>query len=175
MIRRAAAADLPAVAGIYDDIHARERAGLVSIGWQAGVYPIEATARAALERGELFVHEGEAGEVLAAAIINRTQVEAYARGKWRCHAPAGEVMVLHTLVVKPSAEGRGIGRAFVAFYENYARQNGCRYLRMDTNAINVNARAMYKKLGFSEADIVPCTFNGIPNVQLVLLEKKLDF
>ena len=44
---------------------------------------------------------------------------------------------------------------------------------MDTNAINAAARAMYAKLGYREADIVPCVFNGIPNVNLVLLEKKL--
>ena len=35
------------------------------------------------------------------------------------------------------------------------------------------ARAMYKRLGYREADIVPCEFNRIPGVQLVLLEKRL--
>ena len=34
-------------------------------------------------------------------------------------------------------------------------------------------RRLYQKLGYAEPDIVPCIFNGIPNVQLVLLEKKL--
>ncbi|CCX75214.1 acetyltransferase GNAT family [Dorea sp. CAG:105] len=32
---------------------------------------------------------------------------------------------------------------------------------------------MYKRFGYREADIVPCEFNGIPGVQLVLLEKRL--
>jgi len=32
---------------------------------------------------------------------------------------------------------------------------------------------MYKKLGYAEIGIVPTDFNGIPDVQLVLLEKKL--
>ena len=44
---------------------------------------------------------------------------------------------------------------------------------MDTNARNVRARAMYAKLGYVEADIVPCVFNGIEGVQLVCLEKTL--
>ena len=44
---------------------------------------------------------------------------------------------------------------------------------MDTNAKNRKARAMYKKLGYEEIDIVPCVFNGIPDVQLVCLEKVL--
>ena len=53
------------------------------------------------------------------------------------------------------------------------RENGCTVLRMDTNAKNAAARRLYQKLGYAEPDIVPCIFNGIPNVQLVLLEKKL--
>ena len=57
---------------------------------------------------------------------------------------------------------------------DYALENGSPYLRMDTNARNANARALYRKLGYREADIVPCVFNGIEGVQLVLLEKKLD-
>ena len=44
---------------------------------------------------------------------------------------------------------------------------------MDTNVINSAARAMYKKLGFWETGIVDCIFNGISDVGLVLLEKKL--
>ena len=45
--------------------------------------------------------------------------------------------------------------------------------QMDTNAINTRARAMYHKLHYHEADILPCVFNGLPDVQLVLLEKRL--
>ncbi len=75
--------------------------------------------------------------------------------------------------VEPEAGSHGIGPAFVRFYEDYARQSGCTVLRMDTNARNLRARQMYARLGYREADIVPCEFNGIPGVQLVLLEKKL--
>ena len=59
------------------------------------------------------------------------------------------------------------------FYEDYARRSGSPCLRMDTNAKNENARRFYKKLGYSEVGIVPCVFNGIDGVNLVLLEKKL--
>ena len=43
--------------------------------------------------------------------------------------------------------------------------------RIDTNARNTAARAMYRKLGYKEIGTVPTTFNGIPGVDLVLLEK----
>ena len=82
-------------------------------------------------------------------------------------------MVLHTLVIAPQAFGKGYGKAFVKFYEDYTLSQGCCYLRMDTNARNLRARAMYKKLGYKEIGIVPCVFNGIDGVKLVLLEKRL--
>jgi len=81
--------------------------------------------------------------------------------------------VLHTLVVSPSASGQGIGSRFVAYYEELARERGCTVLRMDTNERNVIARRMYKKLGYREAGVASCVFNGIPGVGLVCLEKKL--
>ena len=59
------------------------------------------------------------------------------------------------------------------FYEQYALSHNCHYLRMDTNAINQRARTLYKKLGYQEVGIVPTAFNGIENVQLVLLEKRI--
>lgn len=170
MIRRATEGDIPAVGEIYERLLEREAAGLSTTGWLPGVYPVEATARAAWKRGDLFVWE-ESGGIWAAAIINQLQVDAYAQGDWSCPAPEDKVMVLHTLVVDPARGGRGLGRGFVAFYEDYAREKGCTALRMDTNARNQRARELYKKLGYREAGIVPCTFNGIPGVELVLLEK----
>lgn len=79
--------------------------------------------------------------------------------------------MLHALVVDPHRKGRGYGKAFVAFYENYTKEHHCVTLRMDTNARNVGARNLYHKLGYEEIGIVSCVFNGIPDVQLVCLEK----
>ena len=73
----------------------------------------------------------------------------------------------------PGLRGRGIGTRFMGFYEETARKMGCRELRIDTNARNVTARTLYQKLGYKEIGIVPTVFNGIPGVNLVLLEKHL--
>ena len=171
-IRKAVQADIPAVAEIFSDIHTEEEAGRVTIGWIRAIYPTQATAQAALERGDLFVME-DGGALVGTAVINQQQVDVYADGAWADDAPAEQVMVLHTLVISPKAARKGYGRDFVAYYEDYARSHGCPYLRMDTNARNVNARALYRKLGYREADVVPGVFNGIAGVQLVLLEKRL--
>lgn len=170
--RRAAASDLDAVTAIYDKIHAQEDAGRVTIGWVTGVYPTRLDAELAFGRNDLYVCETE-GRVAASGILNQKQVDVYAEGCLAYLVEDSSVFVLHTLTVDPGLSGRGIGRAFVQFYEDTARELGCTVLRMDTNEKNAAARRLYAQLGYREADIVPCAFNSIPNVRLVLLEKQL--
>lgn len=172
MIRQATYDDIDAVSKIYDEIHANEEQGLSTVGWIKGVYPTEETARNAIACGELFV-EVQNGAVVGAAIINQKQVDAYEKGNWIYPAKDNEVMVLHTLVISPSQAEKGYGKKFIEFYEQYALSKGCHYLRIDTNARNSKARAMYEKLGFSERGIIPTTFNGISGIDLVLLEKRI--
>lgn len=169
MIRKATKEDIAEVAKIYDAIIDN---GGASVGWIKGVYPTAQTAEAALEKGTLFVCEDE-GKIVGSAKIDQNQVPEYADCTWEHEASDKEVMVLHTLTVDPGCPRRGYGKKFVRFYEEYALENGCRFLRMDTNANNRVARGMYQKLGYREVGIVPCVFNGIPDVQLVCLEKKL--
>lgn len=172
MFLKATEKDIDAVTRIYDAIHTAEENGDAAIGWIRGVYPVRQTAADAVARGDLFVAKnGDA--VVGAAIINHIQPPSYAGAPWTCAAPESDILVLHTLVIDPAAAGKGYGRAFVDFYEQTAKSQGCRALRMDTNARNLRARALYKKLGYTEIAVVPCTFNGIPDVQLVLLEKPL--
>ena len=85
--------------------------------------------------------------------------------------PPERVLVLHTLVVDPAVKGKGYGTAFVRFYEQLGRETGRNCLRIDTNARNTPARTLYARLGYIEAGIIGGSFNGIPGVQLVCLEK----
>lgn len=171
-IRKAAAADIPGIAEIYERIHTEEENGRASIGWIRGVYPVRKTAEDACGRGDLFVLLDD-GKIAAAAIINQIQVPEYRLARWKEDTPPDSVMVLHCLAVDPAKSGKGYGKRFVSFYESYARLHGCTALRMDTNARNTRARTLYRKLGYTEIGTVPCVFNGIPNVCLVCLEKYL--
>ena len=172
IIRQANMQDIDAVEGLYDAIHTAEENGKQTIGWIRGVYPVRATAEAALRRNDLFVLE-DAGAICGAGIINKTQVDVYRQGNWKYEAPDNQVCVLHTLVISPDRASRGYGRAFIAYYEQFAAEHGCTELRIDTNTKNTAARSMYKKHGYTEIGIVPTVFNGIPDVQLVLLEKHI--
>ena len=172
MIRKAIPSDIPAIAAIYEAILDLEAAGRLNIGWQRGVYPTADTAREAVDAGDMFVLE-DGGRVAASARINRRQMPAYAEVLWQFPARADQVMVLHTLTVDPALSRRGYARQFLRFYEDYARENGCTVLRIDTNARNAVARAMYARLGYRESGVIPCEFNGIPGVALVCMEKQV--
>lgn len=170
--RKADAADIPAIEKIYDHTHDEEEAGNTTTGWKRGIYPTLHTAEDSLARDDMYVAE-IGGKVIATGIINREQVDVYADCDWKYKAPDDEVAVLHTLAVDPDSRGKGIGPSFVKFYEQLARDWGCVVLRIDTNETNTAARKMYKKLGYIETDTVPTNFNGLKDINLVLLEKKL--
>lgn len=172
MFRKATVSDIDAITLLYDAIHTEEEHGRTSTGWKRGIYPTRTTAEAAVKLGEMFVFESD-GNILAAAKINQTQEKEYATINWKKTSPDNKVMVIHTLVVSPEHKGKGIGTAFVKFYESYAVEHGCDCLRMDTNENNSTARALYKKLGYTETGVIPTVFNGIPGVNLVCLEKSL--
>lgn len=184
IFRKATTEDIDAIVTIYDHIHDAEEAGVTTTGWSRSIYPKMETAEAALERDDIYVcelTEEEAARsgadrcclnnIAATAIINKIQVDVYAEVEWEKQAADEEVLVLHTLVVEPKLRFGGIGREFIKFYEQCAREQGCTELRIDTNARNAIARRFYAGLGYKEVGMVPTVFNGIPGVDLVMLEK----
>ena len=173
MIRIANLTDLNCIEEIYSEIHAEIEAGRASIGWVRGVYPTREVAENSIRLREMYVMEQD-GEIIACGRINRCQGPEYDNAVWSFEADDDSVLVLHTLVVSPKAKGRGYGTRFVAFYEDMARRLGCTALRIDTNAVNTAARALYKKLGYRESCIVPTDFNGIEGVNLVCMDKRVS-
>lgn len=171
-IKKASRLDLDAVEKVYSEVHDAEEAGRITTGWIRSIYPTRQTAEAALDRDDLFVLT-EDGDVVGTAIINQIQVDVYYGAPWEHEADDNDVCVLHTLVISPGAGRKGYGNAFIRFYEEYAANIGCHELRIDTNARNKTARSMYRKAGYKEIDIVPTIFNGIPGIDLVLLEKQI--
>ena len=170
--RPATEEDLDRIEEIYNSIHTAEENGGCTTGWKRNIYPTRATAEEALAQKELYVETAD-GTVVAAARINKIQVDVYDQIQWSHPADADQVLVIHTLVVDPAEQGKSYGKNFVEYYEDLADTKDCTCLRLDTNARNTAARSFYKKLGYTEAGILPCTFNGLEGVQLVCLEKKL--
>lgn len=173
MFRKATEKDIDNIEKLYDEIHSVEEDGRTTIGWIRGVYPTRKDAENAVSREDMFVYE-ENGEIIASAIINQLQPDIYADCPWKYPAPDDKIMVIHTLCVSPAFFGRGIGTAFIRFYEEYASRNGCTVLRLDTNKTNKAARSLYGKLGYIESGHALCLFNGLRGIDLYMLEKKTN-
>lgn len=170
MFRKATVNDIDEITALYMDVHTEEEAGRMSTGWIRSIYPTMETVKTMVASDDLFVNEID-GKIVTVGRINQEQVDVYENVDWEYKFGEEEVMVLHTLAVLPSEQGKGYARSFCQFYENYALDHGCPCLRIDTNEKNQKARALYKKIGYREAGIVPCIFNGIEGVPLVCLEK----
>lgn len=62
----------------------------------------------------------------------------------------GGALLLDNVAVAPSAQGKGCGRALVAFAEAEARRRGCTELRLYTHVLMMENQALYRRLGFQE-------------------------
>lgn len=171
-IRKAKGEDIKEIGRIYSAIHDEIEAGRYNMKWQRDLYPTIAWAQERYEIGDLYVMEDD-GEVVATAVINHNPLPEYFDGKWHQPQDYSKVLILHSLVVDPAKMKKGYGRAFVEYFEQMGIAAGCNRLRLDTQAMDMPARSLYHKLGYVEADFVPCQFKGIRDIDLVLIEKLL--
>ena len=63
-------------------------------------------------------------------------------------------LLLDNLAVSPATQGRGYGRALIAFAEQEARRRGYAEVRLYTNALMTENLALYGRLGFRETGLV---------------------
>lgn len=172
-IRKATVTDINAVTEIYNMIHRLEREGKVAIGWDADSYPVMETAKNAFDDDSLYVMT-TGNIVVASAIINQIQPEAYALPDWKYSAEPDKIGVLHTLVVHPGYWHKGLARQFVDFFESHCCENGWEIARLDTQEINVRPMKLYPKLGYRLAGIFSTEFFTLSSkIRLAMFEKRL--
>ena len=62
----------------------------------------------------------------------------------------GSALLLDNVAVAPAAQGKGHGRALVAFAEEEACRRGCDQVRLYTHVLMTENLALYRRLGFHE-------------------------
>lgn len=90
---------------------------------------------ALIEAGELKLLE-EAGRPVALIVLR----------------PEEDALFVENIAVDPQAQGKGYGRALLAFAEDEARRLGLTAIRLYTNAAMTENLAYYPRLGFRETD-----------------------
>ena len=113
------------------------------------------------------------GHILGCANLNHVQPPEYGSISWTIQAKPKQVLVIHTLCIRPECAGGGRGRRFVAFAEGLATGQGCRVIRLDTYEGNAPAAAFYPKLGYRLAGSAEFFFEGFARENLICFEKEL--
>ncbi|UYZ58270.1 GNAT family N-acetyltransferase [Hymenobacter latericus] len=164
-LRRATAADLPAILNIVRRVvPLMQAAG--NFQWEAD-YPNAAVFRADIEREQLWVAE-LSGQIAGVAALTTDQDPEYAQADWDAAEPA---VVTHRLAVAPEAQGKGIAAALLLQAEQLAAEWGLRSLRVDTNSENKATQRLFPKLGYRFAGEITLAFR--PGLRFYCYEKRL--
>jgi GNAT superfamily N-acetyltransferase len=150
MIRKANLNDLDAIEDAYNEHFQYEIDHQAYTVFKKGVYPTRADAERAIGAGAMFIYE-ENGLLCGSLILDKKQPVEYANILWKVDCAEREVMVIHLLMVRPQMSGRGIGSALIKYAVEFARNDGCKALRLDTGGQNIPAVALYEK---NEFDII---------------------
>ncbi|MDO5547504.1 MAG: GNAT family N-acetyltransferase [Eubacteriales bacterium] len=171
MIRLAAPADLDAIEESYREHFTYEKNHIAYTVFQEGVYPTRGVAEQALHRNALYVYE-ENGIVLGSLILDGRQPAEYKKINWPSQAAVEQTMVIHLLLVRPCAKGKGIGSQLVTYAVETARQRACTAVRLDTGAQNTPAVSLYQRHGFQLAAATAMNVGGaIPHKDHLFFEK----
>ena len=171
IIRQAVIADLDGIEQGYQEHFAHEKKYGAYTVFQEDVYPTRKVAETALQNGTLYVYE-ENGDVLGSIILNRQQPDEYKKIEWLSKASDEKVWVIHLLMVRPSAAGKGIGSSLVNYAVDIAKQCSCTAVRLDTGKQNIPAISLYKKLGFQLVAALSMKVGGaIPHKEHLFFEK----
>lgn len=160
MIRRAVSSDLDSIEQAYREHFSHEKKYGAYTVFQEGVYPTLLDAVKALQNDALYVYE-EDGVVMGSMILDGTQPDEYREIVWPSKEPDEKVKVIHLLLVRPCAAGKGIGCALVNHALEVAKQLACKVVRLDTGEQNIPAVSLYKRMGFQLAATAPMKVGGV--------------
>jgi ribosomal protein S18 acetylase RimI-like enzyme len=146
LIRRAQEDDLPRLGELLRACVAHMQG--VGIDQWDEVYPTEATLRADVAAGSLYVAAAAGHPVAGAFVVDRREEPEYAAVDWR--VAGGAAGYVHRLMIHPRCQRRGLGRYLMGFAELAARRLGCRALRLDAFTGNAPALRLYQALGYAD-------------------------
>ena len=106
------------------------------------VYPMEYYEGKRM-RGEVFVLEdGITNQIVAVGVL-RKEDERWRQGKWETDESA---FYLHNFATKIGEAG--VGKIFIAYAEQYTKEQGKKYLRLDSAIDNEKLTKYYEEQGY---------------------------
>lgn len=174
VFRKATPADIDRVTESYREFITHDMANEQWTIWQLGIYPDRPAAEKGIAEDTLYVLEEEDGELIGSMILNNIQPEEYRHVDWRTPAADGEVMVVHTLCIRPTKARQGHGKEMVRLSMEEGRRQGCKVIRLDTGSKNKPSKGLYTAMGFTLTAVTAIQLDGkIPDEGHVFMEMAL--
>ncbi len=145
MIRAAKQEDLPYILNITQAC-ARDMISKNIFQWNEQ-YPNLAAFQKDLDRGELYVLEGQKN-ILGAVVVSDFMDTVYEPIQWK--TPTGKNIYIHRLCVHPEHQGKGLAQNLMDFAEAKAQQEGYLSVRLDTYSLNKRNVNFYTKRGYAQ-------------------------
>lgn len=141
MIRRAQAADAPAVARLVIQVHDQHVREHPMIFRPIGIEDASLHVAAEIEAGLCAVHETEAIDGMVKWSVQDRSETMYTH--------AARFAVIDQIVVDAATRRRGIGQRLLGWVLDRAREAGASRVQLDTWATNTMALAAFRKAGFT--------------------------
>lgn len=148
-IRLGTLCDLNAVMGIKAACVSRMRE--LNIDQWDEVYPNSMSFEEDIKQGNLYLY-AMSDFVLACATLNKDQEAEYQKVSWQYLA--GNIAVIHRLMVHPEYWGKGLASKLMSWIEDLAVSMGYSIIRLDAFLNNPSAMSLYTKLGYRHAGTV---------------------
>jgi ribosomal protein S18 acetylase RimI-like enzyme len=116
--------------------------------WVYGKHPSDAMLSSYIENGELYLLKDD-DDVAGVVVVVMSQGKDYEAINWEQDLANDEVATIHLLGIRPSYQGKGIGRTMVKEIIKLAKKAGKKSLRLDTLKCNVPSQSLYESEGFS--------------------------
>jgi len=113
-----------------------QRMVVTALGWIAESIEQDGT------KSRVFVAEDEHGERLGFATVSHST-----------HFTGDGQAYIGELATKETVEGRGVGKALAQACEQWARDQGYRFISLATGAANERALGFYRQMGYLDEDI----------------------
>ncbi|TCI69773.1 GNAT family N-acetyltransferase [Exiguobacterium sp. SH0S7] len=131
-------------------------------------YPNRAYFEDCIKEGSIYImKDGE--QLLGVVVIDELQSPEWREIDWRHDNP----LVIHSLMVHPEGQGKGLGRNVLEFSERLAVERGYASIRLDSFTGNEAACNFYKRHGYVERGNVHFDSKPKGHERYVCFEKEL--
>lgn len=106
-------------------------------------YPNKEYFQECIEDKSLYVFTRDS-EILGHVVLNEWEAKEWDAIPWSGENP----LIVHSLMINPLVQGKGLGKEFLGLCEQVAVEKGYDSIRLDAYSGNERAISLYKKLGY---------------------------